>query len=146
LRQSHLENLGWRFHRVWASAWFADRAGETDRIASVWEKAMIDVDREAEPEIEPEVVAALEATHTCGVQRGPRPDVPPGLKSDEYTDAQLVALCRWLLADELQLDRVERVDEALHELDFKRRGRRIVPRLQRAIEIAQQQVDGNEEG
>ena len=141
LRQSHLENLGWRFHRVWASAWFADRAGETDRIASVWEKAMIDADRE----IEPEVVAASQATEVPGVQRGPRPDVPPGLKSTEYTDAQLIAVCRWLLTDRLQLDRIDRVDEALHELDFKRRGSRIVPKLHHAMEIAQQQADRNEE-
>ena len=32
LRQDVLEHLGWRFHRVWSSDWFYDRATETERL------------------------------------------------------------------------------------------------------------------
>lgn len=67
LRQLHLENLGWRFHRVWASGWFADRAGETDRIVSAWEKAMIDANREPEPA---EVLPPPYVVSTPSVARG----------------------------------------------------------------------------
>src|SRR5690242_12880002 len=114
---------------VWASAWFADRAGETDRIVSAWEKAMIDAEREPGPA---EVAKGPQPSQARTVQRGPRPAIPAGLRSHEYTDAQLIDLCQWLMADRLPLDRTERIDQALRELGFKRRGSRIVERLARA--------------
>ena len=32
LRQEQLERLGWRFHRIWSTDWFADPAGEVQRV------------------------------------------------------------------------------------------------------------------
>lgn len=137
LRQAHLEKLGWRFHRVWSSAWFTDRDGETDSIVKAWEEAMRESDSAAP--VAPVVPAPPPEVET--VRRGPRPMVPVGLKITEYSDAQLVSLCRWLMTDRLQRDRTERIEEALRELGFKRKGVRIVERLQRAVEMAQSQTD-----
>jgi very-short-patch-repair endonuclease len=139
LRQSHLENLGWRFHRVWSSAWFADREGETDRIVKAWERAVVDADREPEPEVPHN--SFVSPLPEVTVTRGPRPNVPPGLRIQDYSDGQLIGLCRWLMTDKLQLDREERLEQARNELGFKRRGSRIVERLTRAVEIAQHQID-----
>ncbi|PKW17613.1 AAA domain-containing protein [Saccharopolyspora spinosa] len=140
LRQSHLERLGWRFHRLWASAWFADRAGEADKIVKAWEGAMRAADRVGSMS-EPSRRAAPDPQPSPESRRGPRPDVRPGLKTDEYTEADLIGICRWLLRDGLQLDREERLSQALRELGFKRRGRKIVERLSRAVDIAQNQAD-----
>ncbi len=41
LRQDILENLGWRFHRVWSTDWFHHRKREIDRL-----KAALDLARE----------------------------------------------------------------------------------------------------
>jgi very-short-patch-repair endonuclease len=141
LRQAHLENLGWRFHRVWSSAWFADRDSETDRIVEAWEEAMRHSDRDQrhEPPAPPPVVVAPPPQPL--VRRGPRPLVPVGLSTHQYSDTQLIALCRWLMTDRLQRDRTERIEEALRELGFKRKGSRIVERLHRAVDIAQSQTD-----
>lgn len=140
LRQAHLERLGWRFHRLWASAWFADRTGETDKVVKAWEDAIRDADREA-PEPKPSQRAEQDPQPSAEFRRGPRPDVRPGLKTDEYTEAHLIAICRWLLRDGLQLDREQRLSQGLRELGFKRRGRKIAERLTRAIDIAQDQAD-----
>lgn len=43
LRQGVLENLGWRFHRIWSTDWFYNRAREVVRLRDALERA-----REAE--------------------------------------------------------------------------------------------------
>ncbi|GAA4666276.1 AAA domain-containing protein [Amycolatopsis dongchuanensis] len=143
LRQSHLEALGWRFHRLWSSAWFADPAAETDRIVAEWEKAMADADvgeasaAAAQPSRSPEVRAT-------SPQRGPRPPVLRGLRIQDYSERQLIDICRWLLTDGLLLDRDDRLQQAMAELGFRRRGSLIVEKLTRAIEVAQQLADREE--
>ncbi|MFI6028132.1 AAA domain-containing protein [Amycolatopsis magusensis] len=137
LRQNHLENLGWRFHRVWSSAWYADRTGETDRIVKAWEEAMLHGDREPEPSPRPVVRTPVPAAS----ERGPRPPVRPGLKIQEYSHAQLTEICGWLMTDRLLLDREDRIEQVLRELGFQRRGSRIVERLGHAVDAAQRQAD-----
>jgi very-short-patch-repair endonuclease len=39
LRQGVLEHLGWRFHRIWSTDWFYNRAAELQRLKSVLETA-----------------------------------------------------------------------------------------------------------
>jgi hypothetical protein len=39
LRQDVLENLGWRFHRIWSTDWFCNRPAEIDRLKAALEAA-----------------------------------------------------------------------------------------------------------
>lgn len=39
LRQDVLEHLGWRFHRIWSTDWFYNRAAEIQRLEAALEKA-----------------------------------------------------------------------------------------------------------
>jgi len=135
LRQTHLERLGWRFHRLWSSAWFADPATETDRIVKAWEEAMAELD--AKPAAPPPPPAPVVAPGPVAADRGPRPPVPAGLSIQDYSERDLIGICRWLMSDRLLKDRETRLREAMTELGFKRRGTKIVERLGRAIEIAQ---------
>ncbi len=41
LRQDVLENLGWRFHRIWSTDWFYRRAQELDRLRNALTDAQI---------------------------------------------------------------------------------------------------------
>jgi hypothetical protein len=71
--------------------------------------------------------------------------VPYGLPTiDDYTDEQLIALCWWLICDGLQLDRQERLTQAMAELGFQKRGKKIRERLESAIGIAQHHADRRE--
>ncbi|OXM71194.1 AAA domain-containing protein [Amycolatopsis vastitatis] len=142
LRQAHLENLGWRFHRVWSSAWFADPEREADNIVVAWHQAMAEAD--AAPAAEPEHALPQRSEPPPAVARGPRPRVPAGLSIQEYTERQLIEICRWLMSDGLLLDRDERLRQAMAELGFRRRGERIVERLSRAVDIAQDLADKEE--
>ncbi|WIY04261.1 AAA domain-containing protein [Amycolatopsis mongoliensis] len=143
LRQAHLENLGWRFHRVWSSAWFANPAQEVDNIVVAWHQAMAEADAVAAvvPERTP---PPRPADPPPASVRGPRPRVPAGLAIQEYSERQLIEICRWHMSDGLLLDRDERLRQVMAELGFQRRGPRIVAALGRAIEIAQRLADKEE--
>ena len=39
LRQDILENLGWRFHRIWSTAWFNNRAREIEKLEGALKEA-----------------------------------------------------------------------------------------------------------
>jgi hypothetical protein len=43
LRQDILENLGWRFHRIWSTDWFYHRAREIQRLSTALERAKTSV-------------------------------------------------------------------------------------------------------
>ncbi|MCZ7525285.1 MAG: AAA domain-containing protein [Acidimicrobiia bacterium] len=44
LRQDVLEQLGWRFHRIWSTDWYRDPRGETDKVVAAWQQAVADAD------------------------------------------------------------------------------------------------------
>lgn len=164
LRQEHLQRLGWKFHRVWASAWFSDPEREAQRIIGAWRAAVAEHDAEWHDPSPPRALARLglripespiaaqpsepNPVPTPAVQRpsgrGPQPDVPYGLPIDDYTKRELIALCRWLVSDRLPLDRQQRITQAMDELGFQRRGKKIVERLGRAVDIAQNLADKEE--
>jgi very-short-patch-repair endonuclease len=145
LRQEHLERLGWRFHRVWASEWFSDPHAQSARIVDRWRDASTDADREAltKPSAEPPAVPSPRPAPTTVpdipdvvARRGPRPPVPRR-RIDEYDSEEIVNICRWLLRDGLLLDRDTRIDQAVEQLGFQRRGSKIVQRINTALDRAE---------
>lgn len=59
IRQSVLESLGWRFHRIWSTDWWLDPEAELERAIEAIEKAREQRDRPPPPP-EPAVVAPPE--------------------------------------------------------------------------------------
>ncbi|WP_433311652.1 AAA domain-containing protein [Micromonospora sp. CA-269861] len=142
LRQQHLERLGWEFHRIWSTDWYVDPGGQTARLVARWQQAVDRADRAAKAPAAPAAQPLVnEPSSRPASRRGPRPEVPIGLKITEYTRDQLVRLCTWLVSDQLQRDRDERLQEAMTELGFRKRGSVILQRLTEALDIAQQRVD-----
>jgi very-short-patch-repair endonuclease len=131
LRQAHLERMGWKFHRVWASAWFADPEGEADRIEHSWRQALTDT--AAPSDLEP-TAAQPDAGRPDAVPRmvpkrqGSLP-VEAGHPITYYTDSELDHFARWHLSDGLPLDRETRIRQMSNSLGFKQLGSRIRQRL-----------------
>ncbi|WP_216894130.1 AAA domain-containing protein [Nocardia alni] len=143
LRQQHLERLGWRFHRVWASAWFTEPERELDRIVTAFDEAVAACNEESAFE----VVRMDRAipVHTREIRpKLPRPDVRPGLTIDNYSHAQVTSMFRWRMSDGVLLDPEERMRQVREDLGFKRRGRKIDESLRKAWDEAQRWQDREE--
>jgi very-short-patch-repair endonuclease len=141
LRQEHLERLGWSFHRIWSTDWFADPAAEVERVRAAYEAAVAAADARlgiepAAPEVEPapaedaaEPAIAIDPTPTVRLsdlgRAGPRPPVPVGRPIAAYTQEQLVELVRWIESDTLLRTEEQLLDEVMSELGFQRKGPRI---------------------
>ena len=139
LRQQVLENLGWRFHRIWSTEWFRDPEGEADIALEAWQHA-VDLADEADAGV---AVASAAAPPSLEVpasleepNRGPRPAVPAGLPIADYSTAELVALARWLNSDTLLRTDDELLVEMRVELGFTRGGSRINAAILEAIAAA----------
>ncbi|MFE0209049.1 AAA domain-containing protein [Streptomyces sp. NPDC058985] len=140
LRREHLERLGWRFHRLWASDWFTNPHTELECLLDAWHQAADQADHASQPAGAPNP-GRTASPPPPPTTRGPRPPLPNGQRIGDYSDTDLVSLAIWLLDDGFQLDRDTRITQALTELGFKKRGRVIVERLTRAFEEAQATAD-----
>jgi very-short-patch-repair endonuclease len=148
LRQEHLERLGWSFHRIWSTDWFADPAAEVERVRAAYVTAVAAADarlglvadpiepapvEDAEPapvlveDAEPAVT--IDPTPTVRLsdlgRAGPKPPVPVGQPIAAYTQEQLVQLVRWIESDTLLRTEEQLLDEVMSELGFQRKGPRI---------------------
>ena len=139
LRQQVLESKGWRFHRIWSTAWFRNREAELDKAEEAWRRAVEASDNYEPlpssgslPDIEPNIPSP---------QRDLRPDIPrkgtPGYESiTDYRHWQLVKLARWIESDTLLRTDDDLIREIMSELGFKRSGKRIDYALRMAIKDA----------
>ncbi len=140
LRQEQLERIGWRFHRIWSTEWFSRKEVAVAKVLAAYEDALASIDqtppdrREARARVEDaNTVTAVAAVPS----RSPRPLVSPGKKIDEYSQAELVAIIRWISSDTLLRTQDELLEETMSALGFQRRGSKIVDKIQRAIAVAQ---------
>lgn len=98
LRQSVLENLGWRVHRVWSTDWWFERERETEKLREAVERAIAAVDAGAP------TVRAVEPA-------GPQSPASVPLVRTELPDAFATALAKSPGAVEMP----EAVAEAPHD-------------------------------
>ena len=139
LRQQVLESLGWRFHRIWSTDWFRDPEGQADLALEAWQKAVELADaKDAGPGNvgDDGSLSAETAPRAAQPDRGPRPDIFPGLPITEYSKSELVALAGWVMSDTLLRTDDELLRELRLELGFKRGGSRINAALTEAIALA----------
>lgn len=137
LRQQHLEKLGWRFHRIWSTDWFARREEEVDRTMRVFEAALRSL---------PSGVGGAPTADGAGLsdydrvpfdfgKRGPKPRLRKGTSIEAYDLDDLVALVDWVQSDgKLRTDH-DIFEEVFGELGFDRRGSRITAAIRDAIAV-----------
>ena len=138
LRQQVLESKGWRFHRIWSTAWFRNREAELDKAEDAWKRA---VEMSERDELSAAPVSSPKPRLSPAAQRGPRPRIPRRGSDDrfsitDYAEWELVALARWIKSDTLLRTDADLIREMMRELGFKRSGRRITEALELAIRAA----------
>jgi len=135
LRQQQLENLGWRFHRIWSTDWFMRKEEEVRRTITAFQEAVQFADK-----LDRGVAANSHSgngsrnNNTSGApKRGPRPSIPVRTTIADYSPSELAQLLRWIASDgQLRTDE-QIVDEMVAVLGFSRRGKRIESAIHRAI-------------
>ena len=144
LRQSHLENLGWHFWRIWSTDWFRDPETQVQRVCDAYAAAVAASDIRRDGEVR-EPTGSLAPTPTLpspgppaatARRSGSRPHLRLGQPIDAYSNAELAGLCRWIRSDTLLRTDAELLEEMMLELGFQRRGRKIVERLNHVIAAA----------
>ena len=135
LRQQVLESKGWRFHRIWSTAWFRNREYELNRVEEAWKRAIT----------EQENGDSSSSTPGPNKPKGmppsrprPRPPVPRRGKAGynsitDYSHWQLVQLVRWIKSDTLLRTDEDLVREVMDDLGFNRSGTRIRAAIMKAI-------------
>jgi very-short-patch-repair endonuclease len=142
LRQQHLENLGWTFHRIWSTEWFHHHEAEIARALEAYRRAVESADDghrvragssngagASLPTIPAEAAGTRQASRRSGL-----PPVRPGRGSiAEYSTRELVELIRWIESDTLLRTEDQLLAEAMAHLGFQRRGPNIVAAISDAI-------------
>lgn len=130
LRQQQLENLDWRFHRIWSTDWFMRKEEEIERALAAY-KAAVEYADSHKPIVDAAASKNQDGPVTDPVppnpasRRGPRPNVPIRESITEYYDSEIMQLIEWINSDgHLRTDE-EIMEELLPELGFSRRGARI---------------------
>jgi len=133
LRQQHLENLGWRFHRIWSTEWWHDPLPQIDAVLANYQAAL---ERKPTETSEEKPTSAPAVITEAPSRSGLRPHIWPGSPITEYTHTELVRLIRWIKSDDVVRTDDELFEAAIQELGYSRRGQRIVTALQAAIATA----------
>jgi very-short-patch-repair endonuclease len=145
LRQAQLENLGWRFHRIWSTDWFMRKDEEVRRAVEAFQKAVAYADHQDLNGVHSDVNTSEASSSGQGSssdhrpytqssrRRKPRPRISPKASIEDYTANELVELVRWVNSDgQLRTDE-QILSDILPELGFSRRGVRIETALRDAI-------------
>jgi very-short-patch-repair endonuclease len=138
LRQQQLENLGWRFHRIWSTDWFMRRDEEVERAVQAFRRAVA-ASEQPQPENKlrqtgapTEHGATMRAA--APVSRTPmRVPIPVRQAITEYTSDELQTLLHWVKSDGKLRTNVEIANEMFAALPFARRGSKIDAAIRRAI-------------
>jgi very-short-patch-repair endonuclease len=136
LRQEHLENLGWRFHRIWSQDWFTNRDHEIERAVAAYHAA---VAAAADPEVRPPLrrdsrPVDMPTGHQVPERPFPRGLPPEGSPITSYTPSQLRQVVAWVESDTLLRTRDQLLTDIMDALGFKKRGTRIVAAITAAID------------
>ena len=128
------------FHRIWSTDWFNDPEREARKVVEAYHQAVADIDAgQSQPVADQqarEQVAAKVADLGKPRRNGTRPRVRTGAPITDYEHRELVALAQWVTSDGLLRTEGQIVDEMIGELGYKRRGKRIVAALERAVRSA----------
>jgi len=137
LRQQQLENLGWKFHRIWSTDWFMRKDEEVNRALAAYENAVASVDDStpiAEVPVATESSVNRDQPYIKPRSRETRPHIGRRETITEYSEWELMAMIDWIESDGRLRSDEEIIGELLPELGFHRRGARIEGVLKSALE------------
>jgi very-short-patch-repair endonuclease len=141
LRQQQLENLGWRFHRIWSTDWFMRKEEEVARAVKAFHSAVEYADKLDNGEIRNgsrnengSDKTKTDPENVFSKKRGIRPAIPIRTSISQYSTYELVQLIQWISSDgQLRTDD-EIIAEMVSVLGFSRRGVRIETAVRNALQ------------
>jgi very-short-patch-repair endonuclease len=142
LRQQQLENLGWKFHRIWSTDWFMHKEEEVTRAVAAYELAVASADNSKPDEGMPVTapsVDRLPSRPNPGTRRA-RPPISKRDSIKEYSRSELIAIIQWIESDGRLWSNEEIIEKLLPELGFHRRGVRIEGVLESALQEYRRQT------
>jgi very-short-patch-repair endonuclease len=132
LRQQQLEDRGWRFHRIWSTAWFRTKEEEITKAVQVYKELL--KGPTSSPIVED---AGPEPDEAPSPSRIPSREAPPrvrrGLSIDNYPRSTLISVIVWIESDGKLRTDDEMLSEVITFLGFKRHGIKIVAAINTAI-------------
>jgi very-short-patch-repair endonuclease len=136
LRQQQLENLGWRFHRIWSTDWFMRKEDEIQRALKAFIESVAFADKLDRGVVQNHHGDGLNHSTTSAVlKRRVKPPVPVRTSISEYRGSELIELIKWIASDgQLRTDD-QIIDEIVPVLGFSRRGVRIENAIRNAIAL-----------
>jgi very-short-patch-repair endonuclease len=137
LRQQQLENLGWKFHRIWSTDWFMRKDEEVNRALAAYQNAVVSVDGFKDVHEGSRTVKSSTNQVASGIKppsRTVRPYINRRDAITEYSERELMAMVDWIESDCRLRSDEQIIDELLPELGFQRRGARIEGVLKSVLE------------
>jgi len=137
LRQQQLENLGWKFHRIWSTDWFMRKEDEVNRALAAFENAVAEIDdsiRTSEASTKTPSSTNQTAAPAKPRSRGLRPLIGSRDSITQYEEWELTAMIDWIESDGRLRTDEETIEELMPALGFHRRGIRIESVLQSALD------------
>jgi very-short-patch-repair endonuclease len=129
IRQSHLERLGWRFHRIWSTEWFRNKESEIQLAITAFRDAVSA--RDLPPAPAPQIQTSADASPSIP-RRGNKPSMPSYKSIDDYR-GEISVFIVWYCSDGILRSDDEIFNAVFDELPFGRRGRKIVERINSEI-------------
>lgn len=143
LRQQQLENLGWKFHRIWSTDWFMRKDDEVTRALAAYENAVAAANSRNSAKASAPVPTWAISPRVKDRSRGPRPNISKRETITGYSEWELRAMISWIESDGRLRTDEEIIDELLPELGFQRRGARIDGVLKSTLEKYRTQGQNN---
>jgi len=128
LRQQQLENLGWKFHRIWSTDWFMRKDEEVNRALAAYQRAVASADDSQNSSPAPSLLPPPIIPDPSVAQarkRGVRPLIERRESITAYSAWELRTLINWIESDGRLRSDEEIIEELLPEIGFHRRGARI---------------------
>ncbi len=136
LRQQQLENLGWRFHRIWSTDWFMRKDDEIRRAVEAYRTAVRSADARNEDADAASQASATAQPHALAISASPRkarPSLSRRAAITDYSERELFDVVAWIQSDGRLRTDEQIIEEASSELGFQRRGSRIEAAIQSVI-------------
>ncbi|MCP9926220.1 DUF559 domain-containing protein, partial [Synechococcus lacustris C3-12m-Tous] len=130
IRQNHLERLGWQFHRIWSTEWFRNKEREIDLVVSAFENAVVSKNNPQVIELNIQRPEVVDSPSRSGL----KPVLFPHPSIDDY-QGEISAFIYWFCSDGVLRSDEEIFDAVFEELPYKRRGSKIVDRVQTEIDL-----------
>ncbi len=130
LRQQVLENLGWRFHRIWSTDWFYRQEKEIERFMQHYKACLVDSHTSST------ISHSAPVQHQSPVKaRPPKPDwIGKGGTISQYQDDEIIAILQWIESDKRARLDEELKQELMEALGFSRRTAKMNEVFSRCIE------------